>query len=81
MSKQLEKQDLSDKKPIKFPEKALPTARELLNAKNIAEMQFKTYVQGVFDSLGLNGDWNLDTTSWVINPLPSVKSNDSSKGG
>ena len=55
-------------KTIKFPVKALPKAQQLLNQKAVAEMQFQTYVQGVFDALGLDGDWNLDIATWIISP-------------
>ena len=56
-------------KPIKFPGKAKVKAQQLLQQKQIAEMQFGTYVQGVFDSLGIDGDWNLDVNTWMIAPI------------
>lgn len=54
---------------VKFPEKALPKAQQLLQQKAMADMQFQAYVQGVFDALGLEGDWNLDVNTWTISPI------------
>lgn len=57
------------KKEVKFPPQALLKAQQLFQQKAIADMQFQIYVQGVFDSLGLDGNWNLDTNTWIISQL------------
>jgi len=51
---------------VEIPTKVLPMLQQLLSQKNIADMQFKTYAQGCFDSMGLDGDWNLDTNTWTF---------------
>jgi len=62
--------DIKEAKSIKFPEKALVKAQQLLQQKAIAEMQFESYVHGVFDALNLDGEWNLDVNTWVICEKP-----------
>ena len=51
---------------LELPPKVLSRLQALLAQKNIADAQFNAYMQGVFDSMGLDGDWNLDTNTWKV---------------
>ena len=65
---------MSEINEIKVPDKVLPKLQQLLSQKNLAEMQFNIYVQGCFDALGLDGNWDLNTNTWTFVRLTKPES-------
>lgn len=51
---------------IKIPDKVKEQMQGLLIQKASIESSLRTYMQGFVDSLDLKGDWNLDTTKWIL---------------
>ena len=57
-------------KEIKVPDKVKEQLQALLIQKATVETSISMYLQGFTDSQGLKGDWNLDTTKWVLTKMP-----------
>jgi hypothetical protein len=55
---------------IKVPERAVETIRKLFYERATVEAKITNYLQGLIDSLGLEGDnWSLDTNEMVFRQL------------
>lgn len=59
-------------KDIKIPDKVKEQVQGLLIQKATIESSLRMYVQGYIDSLGLRGDWNLDTAKWTLSLMPKA---------
>ena len=59
-------------KKIRVPDKVREGVQILLAQKTLSESNLGIYIQGYIDSLGLEGDWNLDTTKWTVTKIPKV---------
>ncbi|KKK99702.1 hypothetical protein LCGC14_2630090 [marine sediment metagenome] len=57
-------------KEIKIPDKVRGQIQNLLTQKATLESNIIMYAQGYTDSLGLEGDWNIDTNKWVLTKMP-----------
>lgn len=60
----------NERKSVALPEKAREGLKLLIAQKQLAEVQFQSYVKGCFDSLNLDGDWDLDIATMTFNPRP-----------
>lgn len=58
------------RKPVELPKKAREGLKIILSQKQLVEIQFQSYVKGCFDSLNLDGDWDLDAEKMAFNPRP-----------
>ena len=56
------------KKPteVKLPKAAIAKAQGLLQQSKMAAMALNTFLEGCKAGLGLEGDYNLNTVSWVF---------------
>lgn len=59
-------------KEIKVPDKVKIAIQNLSMQKAAAESNLRMYLQGYMDSQELEGNWNLDTTKWVITKMPDA---------
>ena len=61
---------------IKVPERAIETVRKMFIERQNIEAKIGNYLQGLIDSLGLEGDnWSLDTTAMVFRQLEQESPN------
>jgi len=51
-----------NKKVVKIPERAKATLTILLQQKMLADLKFEAYIKGCFESMDLDGDWDLNTS-------------------
>ena len=54
---------------VALPEAAKKRVAQLQNEIALANMKLQAYAQGCIDALGLEGDWNLDTSQWVFTKI------------
>ena len=55
---------------IKLPERAIETVRKLFYERANVEAKITNYLQGLIDSIGIEGDnWSLDTNDMVFRQL------------
>ena len=64
---------MGKKKAIALPTGAKETAQNLLSAARQSQSQFRVYIEGCKDTLGLEGDWNLNTQTWEFEPVKPEK--------
>lgn len=62
------------KKNVALPDNAKDKARDLFLVSIQAQERLQMYIQGCKDTLGLGGDWNLSTQTWMFEPMPKGKS-------
>lgn len=55
--------------PIKLSRVIQEKAQSLMNQAQAAQVIFQTYIQGVMDAQGLDGNYNLDTNTWTLVPF------------
>jgi len=60
---------------VAVPVGAQPKLQQFLAMRQQAESQLTTYMQGVMDTLGLDGIWNLDVQRMVIVKVEKADSN------
>ena len=65
--------DKTNKTRVEVPEKARAKMLVLWSQKQIADLRLESFVQGCFETLQLEGDWDLDTQTWVFNLRPTPK--------
>lgn len=61
---------MKDKTRVEIPEKAKIKMQILFSQKQAADLQFSSFVDGCFQALQLEGDWDLNTQEWVFTFRP-----------
>lgn len=69
---------MNEREAIDMPVKAKDGLKQLLVQKQLVDAQFQSYVKGCFDTLNLDGDYDLDINQLVFKPRPA-KSEENTK--
>ena len=60
-------------KEVPMPVSMAAKAQNMINSKSLMEAQIQGFFEGCMEGLGLEGDWNLDTKTWVFKQVPKPK--------
>ena len=63
-------------KTVKLSNKAIEACNALLLERTMAENKLQAYLQGVMDTLKLEGSWNLNTDKWEFSKTEAKKETD-----
>lgn len=57
-------------KSVKMSDNMRVKAEALATAKSLADLQLRAFLEGCMAGLDLQGDWNLDTSTWTFIQMP-----------